>query len=188
MQRTFPAPPALDDRQFEDLVQEVLARVPAHTPEWVPQQGDPGRTLIELFAWLADTILYRANLIPERQRMAFLDLLGKPLMPAQPASGLVQLHFTNPDFTDSILVSRESTIPGKKIFETRAEINVFPIIGECYIKRGLSGDENTELADVMDELKNFHEITDPVDGYITEQVFSAEQTQGTSRCRTGKYR
>lgn len=70
-------PPRLDDRGYDDLVAELLARVPAHTPEWTPQQvGDPGRTLLELFAWLADTVLYRANLIPERQRLAFLQLLA----------------------------------------------------------------------------------------------------------------
>ncbi len=75
-------PPALDDRSYDDLVQEMLASIPAHTPEWTsPQIGDPGRTLIELFAWLADTILYRANLIPERQRIAFLRLLGQPTPP-----------------------------------------------------------------------------------------------------------
>ncbi len=61
-------PPALDDRSYSDLVQDMLDSIPAHTPEWTIQQtGDPGRTLIELFAWLADSILYRANLIPERQ-------------------------------------------------------------------------------------------------------------------------
>ena len=60
-------PPALDDRSFDDLVAELVARIPAHTPEWTqPRPGDPGRTLIDLFAWLGDTILYRANLIPER--------------------------------------------------------------------------------------------------------------------------
>ena len=69
-------PPRLDDRSFEDLFEELIARIPAHTPEWVPQIGDPGRTLLELFAWLGDALLYRANLIPERQRLVFLKLLG----------------------------------------------------------------------------------------------------------------
>ena len=70
-------PPGLDDRRFDDLVEDLIARIPAHTPEWTnPRLGDPGRTLIELFAWLGDTLLYRANLIPERQRLAFLSLLG----------------------------------------------------------------------------------------------------------------
>ena len=37
-------PPALDDRSFNDLVEELLARIPAHTPEWTTRVGDPGRT------------------------------------------------------------------------------------------------------------------------------------------------
>src|SRR4029450_1260139 len=70
-------PPGLDDRRFDDLVEDLIARIPAHTPEWTnPRLGDPGRTLVELFAWLTDTLLYRANLIPERQRLGFSGLLG----------------------------------------------------------------------------------------------------------------
>src|SRR5688500_16145011 len=85
-------PPALDYRGYDDLVADLLARVPAHTPEWThPRPGDPGRTMVELFAWLADTILYRANLVPERQRLAFLRLVGVPMRPAQAARGLVAL-------------------------------------------------------------------------------------------------
>src|SRR3954464_6453688 len=87
-------PPSLDDRRFDDLVEDLIARIPAHTPEWTnPRPGDPGRTLIELFAWLGDTLLYRANLIPERQRRAFLRLLGIPMRPAVAARGLVSLSF-----------------------------------------------------------------------------------------------
>jgi hypothetical protein len=51
-------PPLLDDRRFDDLVADMVARIPAHTPEWTnPRPGDPGRTLIELFAWLGDALL-----------------------------------------------------------------------------------------------------------------------------------
>src|SRR5690349_17387375 len=89
-------PPALDDRSFSDLVDDLLLRIPAHAPEYQNiQVGDPGRTLIELFAWLADTVLYRANLIPERQRLAFLRLLGMPLRPATAARGLCSLRLTD---------------------------------------------------------------------------------------------
>src|SRR5919199_5953888 len=95
-------PPALDDRSFDDLVDEVLARIPAHTPEWTnPRLGDPGRTLIELFAWLTDTLLYRANLIPERQRLAFLRLLGVPLRPAVAAQGLISLALADRQATQA---------------------------------------------------------------------------------------
>src|SRR5882757_6817349 len=54
-------------RRIYDRVSELVARIPAHTPEWTnPRPGDPGRSLIELFAWLGDALLYRVNLIPER--------------------------------------------------------------------------------------------------------------------------
>ena len=82
--------PNLDDRRFDDLVAEATARIEAHTPEWSNiAPGDPGSALIDLFAWLTETILYRQNLIPLRQRRAFMNLLSMPLRPAAPATGLV---------------------------------------------------------------------------------------------------
>src|SRR3954452_18445039 len=94
----MPVPvPRLDDRSAQDLIEDLLRRIPAHTPEWTnPRLGDPGRTLIELFAWLGDTLLYRANLIPERQRLAFLSLLGIGLKPARAATGIVGLSYAQP--------------------------------------------------------------------------------------------
>src|SRR5215831_15970713 len=106
-------PPALDDRSFDDLVQDMLARIPAHTPEWTnPRLGDPGRTLIELFAWLTDTLLYRVNLIPERQRLAFLRLLGEQMRSAIPATGLIVVSLDDPVATDVINVSPFATVKG----------------------------------------------------------------------------
>src|ERR1700745_2476340 len=82
--------PILDDRRFDDLFQEARDRVQAYTPEWTQiNPGDPGSALIDLFAWLTETILYRQNLIPLRQRRAFMNLLSMPLRPATPATGLV---------------------------------------------------------------------------------------------------
>src|SRR4051812_33892511 len=102
-------PPSLDDRRFDDLVDDLIARIPAHTPEWTnPRLGDPGRTLIELFAWLGDALLYRANLVPERQRLVFLKLLGMGLRPAQPACGIVSLSFAQPTVLDAHTLSPQA--------------------------------------------------------------------------------
>src|SRR5258706_14300090 len=106
-------PPSLDDRSFDDLVAELVARIPAHTPEWTnPRPGDPGRTLIELFAWLGDALLYRANLIPERQRLAFLRLLGKPLRPAEPARGVVSVVFDDKEKSTAEQLQAGATLTG----------------------------------------------------------------------------
>ena len=80
--------PTLDDRRYQQLVDEALARIPVHTPEWTNfNKSDPGVTIIEVFAFLAESLIYRSNLIPERNRFKFLNLLGVPLAPAQDSAG-----------------------------------------------------------------------------------------------------
>src|SRR5688500_9215647 len=116
-------PPSLDDRRFDDLVEDLLARIPAHTPEWTnPRLGDPRRTLIELFAWLGDTLLYRANLIPERQRLVFLKLLGQSLRPALPARGLVSLAFAQPTELSAAPLNPGARLKGTVPFDTLTEM------------------------------------------------------------------
>ncbi|MEL6814793.1 MAG: putative baseplate assembly protein [Cyanobacteria bacterium J06598_3] len=82
----------LDDRTFEDLVQECLLRIPRYCPEWTNYNpGDPGVTLIELFSWLVHQMLFRFNQVPRRNYVAFLELLGIRLQPPTPA--LTELTF-----------------------------------------------------------------------------------------------
>src|SRR5258706_11926180 len=82
--------PTLDDRRYPELLDEALRRIPVHNPEWTNfNKSDPGVTLIELFAFLTENLLYRSNQIPERNRRKFLQLLGVPLQPASSAIGLV---------------------------------------------------------------------------------------------------
>jgi len=84
--------PQIDDRRFGQLVEETLARALVHAPEWTNfNQGDPGVTLVQLFAFLTEGLIYRANLIPERNRTRFLQLLRVPLAPASAAQGLVSI-------------------------------------------------------------------------------------------------
>ena len=76
----------LDDRKFKDLVNECILRIPRYTPEWTNYNAsDPGITLIELFAWLTDQMLFRFNQVPRRNYVTFLQLLGIRLQPATPA-------------------------------------------------------------------------------------------------------
>ncbi|MEH2198742.1 putative baseplate assembly protein [Nostoc sp.] len=76
----------LDDRAFDDLVQECIMRIPRYCPEWTDHNlSDPGITLIELFAWLTDQMLLRFNQVPRKNYVAFLELLGIRLQPPAPA-------------------------------------------------------------------------------------------------------
>jgi len=85
----------LDDRSFEDLVEECILRIPRYCPEWTNHNpGDPGITLIELFAWLTDQMLMRFNQVPRRNYVAFLELLGIRLQPPAPAECELTFYLT----------------------------------------------------------------------------------------------
>jgi predicted phage baseplate assembly protein len=82
---TLPAP-ALDDRSFQDIVDEAKRLIPRYCPEWTDHNvSDPGVTLIELFAWMTEMMLYRVNQIPDKHYTKFLELMGIELFPASPA-------------------------------------------------------------------------------------------------------
>lgn len=76
-------PPVLDDRTFQQLVDEAKARIPRYTAEWTNfNVSDPGYTLVQLHAWLAETILYRLNKLPDLNYIKFLQLLNVRPRPA----------------------------------------------------------------------------------------------------------
>ena len=78
--------PTLDDRRFQDIVDEAKRRIPRHCPEWTDHNvSDPGIALVELFAWMTEMLLYRVNQVPDRLYAKFLELMGITLYSAAPA-------------------------------------------------------------------------------------------------------
>lgn len=163
--------PSLDDRRFDDLVAELLDRIPAHTPEWThPSPGDPGRTLIELFAFLGDTILFRANQVPERQRRVFLNLLGLGRRPARPARGLLALRL--PDEAREAVDLRQGARVDKPLpFESGEEVSIAPVSGEVYIKRRVGVATHPELAETIAQLGQLYGARE-LDTYETTPLFA----------------
>lgn len=86
---TLPAP-HLDDRSFQDLVDDAKRLVQQRCPEWTDHNvSDPGVTLIETFAWMTDLLLYRLNRVPDRHYVKFLELIGLKLFPPTAANAAV---------------------------------------------------------------------------------------------------
>ena len=84
--------PTLDDRRFQDLVDDAKRLVQRRCPEWTDHNvSDPGVTLIETFAFMVDQLLYRLNRVPDRLYLKFLELLGVRLFP--PTAATVDVTF-----------------------------------------------------------------------------------------------
>ena len=132
--------PILDDRNFEQLLTEAKRRIPVYTPEWTnfDVESDPGITIVELFAFLTESLLYRADRIPERNRFKFLQLLGVPLQQAAPASGLIVFRNERGPVAELRLPRGVVVAAGSVQFLTRDDVNVLPIEGQVYYKRRIS--------------------------------------------------
>jgi predicted phage baseplate assembly protein len=131
-------PPNLDDRTWQDLVNEAVALIPTYAPQWTDyNSSDLGITLIELFAWLVEGLTYRLNRVPDKNYIAFLNLLGitrEPAIPAQvfltftaqpPAAGQVPTPIPVPKGTQAQTQGTESEAP--IIFETDVDGSALPI-------------------------------------------------------------
>src|ERR1700709_1292877 len=79
--------PDLDDRRFQQIVDEAKRLIPSLCPEWTNHNvSDPGVALIELFAWMSELIIFRLNQTPDKLYTQFLNLLGVRPFPSEAAT------------------------------------------------------------------------------------------------------
>jgi hypothetical protein len=123
-------PPNLDDRTWQDLVDEMRALIPVYAPHWTDHNpSDLGISLIELFAWLVEGVIYRLNRVPEKNYVAFLRLLGITRDPPTPA--YTYLTFTAGDTKVPVPAGTQAQTPASEgevpvVFETDEDITVLP--------------------------------------------------------------
>ena len=87
--------PVLDRRTWPELVSEARSLLPRYTGDWSDYNvHDPGVTLVELFAWLSEMLLFRADRVPPPELRAFLRWLGIEPQPAQVATTVLALQVT----------------------------------------------------------------------------------------------
>lgn len=148
----------LDDRRFDDLVAEARQRLVSQLPELAQVvEGDPLYAITDLMAWMTETIIYRANLIPERQRQAFLNLLQIPLRPAQPARGLVAIHSSSKQAQlPKLLPDATRLSAGKVILSTRGELQPTPLALRLMIKERLSISDLNAMGVTLNQLRELY--------------------------------
>lgn len=89
--------PRLDDRHFQDLVDDAKRMIMARCPGWTDHNvSDPGVTIIEAFAHMTDVLLYRLNRVPDRLYVKFLELIGLTLHPPTSAGTGVTFSLSSP--------------------------------------------------------------------------------------------
>jgi hypothetical protein len=131
--------PNLDNRTYEQILQEARKSISNYTSQWTNHNpADPGVTIIELFSWLADITNYRINLVTEGHCLKYLKLLG--IRPHGILPATADLNFE----TEEIIHLKKGTVfmtekTGEGIeFELSESITVIPFQLEKIIVNEMS--------------------------------------------------
>ena len=120
--------PVLDDKTFNEIVDEARLLIPRYYPEWTDHNvHDPGITFIELFAWLAEMQIYQLDQITDRNYKNFLQLLNFYPCDIQPA----KVDITFKQITSEIPIPAGTQIftgvePEQLVYEVQEDFNLVP--------------------------------------------------------------
>jgi predicted phage baseplate assembly protein len=158
--------PNLDDRRFQELVDEAKRLVQQRCPEWTDHNvSDPGVTLIELFAWMTDQLVYRLNRVPDRHYVKFLELLGLRLYPATAArtgltfwlSGPIEQPVVVPAGTQTS--TPYSDIEDSVVFTTTEQLDI-PPCELISVKTAKADEDADDRSDILQGGKPFPAFSD----------------------------
>jgi predicted phage baseplate assembly protein len=149
--------PNLDDRRFQDLVDDAKHLVQQRCPEWTDHNvSDPGVTLIEAFAQMVDQLIYRLNRVPDRHYIKFLDLLGVQLFPPTAATASATFWLAAPQ-PETVLVRAETEVATPRtdieepvVFSTTEELRIVA----CELRRVATRPAGLDAADGTTRLEN----------------------------------
>lgn len=151
--------PELDDRRFQDLVDETKRLIPRYCPEWTNHNlSDPGVALIELFAWMSEMVLFRLNQVPDRLYTKFLDLVGiQPFAPSVARADLTFLLSTVRDQPTLVpagtMVATQGDVTGGStvVFTTVEDLVIAPL--EMVAAKTAQATAEERYTDVWDDLR-----------------------------------
>ncbi len=129
----MPVPaPSIDKRSFDELVAQTEKLLQDYSA-WQPTANghEPGRALVRICARLAELVVDRLNRVPDKNFLAFLDLVGLELLAPQPARVPLTFQLATGSTEDALVPARTpvAAIPSEGqtepiVFETERELVV----------------------------------------------------------------
>ncbi len=148
--------PILDDRSYAQLRDELVRRISVYTPEWTDHnESDPGIALLELFAYLGESTLFRFNQIPETTKIEFLRLLGVRARTARPATALLA---ASTDRAAGVPIEAGTEVrAGSVVFSTTGATHVWPVevtaVGKTFKESWTAAAAQVKKWSGLDQLK-----------------------------------
>ena len=153
--------PNLDDRRFQQFVDDAKRYLQQRAPEWTDHNvSDPGVTLIETVAYMADQLVYRLNRVPDKNYLAFLDLLGVTLFPPGAARAPLTFWLSAP-LAQTVVVPAGAEVAAERtgteeaiVFATLADLRIV----SCELKAVLTRPDGESAANRTPDLTEGRDV------------------------------
>ncbi|MFZ6765722.1 hypothetical protein ACO0LM_01460 [Undibacterium sp. Di26W] len=138
--------PNLDRKSYQKLLAEMIRRIPQYTRQWTNyNDSDPGITLLQLLAWLDESLLYQANAIPLATQENYLRwVLGLAL--SDNTTAYASAAVTDNDFAfldlQQVLAALEQ---GPPLSKASLQQHVLHYIAQPYMALSLSSVEQLAM-------------------------------------------
>ena len=157
----------LDNREYQEIRDDAVDSIVKHCPEWTNHNvSDPGITIVELLSSMSEDVISRLNRVPDKNYLAFLDLIGIKQRLARPSDTQVTFtmsegHQASLDKKDTILIKQGSVLSTDPkgdedtiLFETTKDLYISNIkLLNIYSKTFNTYRQRDDIVDNMASLK-----------------------------------
>lgn len=149
-------PPKLDGRSAAVIFEELTARLAGGVSGLRP--APPAEALMQIFARYAEIVIDKLDRVPERNFLAYLNLLGVTPVPAHPARVPLTFAATNTSATVSVPARTQVAAPPPEgesepvVFETDRVLELTTAKLQQVFLLDPAGDVETELQDLAQKV------------------------------------
>ena len=119
--------PTIDKRDTEEIAKEIRTLAPYYVPELdLSDDTGAGIALLKIFSRMQKLVIDRLNRVPPKNFVAFLDMIGMGLLPAQPARAPVTFYLAEGTTENAPIPEKTQIAAGEVVFETDANMVATP--------------------------------------------------------------
>lgn len=151
-------PPKFDERTSADVCRAVQKLLPRYIDGWPEESSLAGATgaVIGVFGRFCEVIIERLNRVPEKNLLAFLDLLGFSPLPPQPARVPITFSLAPQSPGDTLVpaLTQVAAAPRKgkqepTIFETQSALTVTSARLESLLSKDPRTDRYADYSSIL---------------------------------------
>lgn len=149
--------PKIDARSAQDISRQLRKLLAAYAPQW--KDATPSglsAALIGIFSRFSEIVIQRLNKTPDKNLLAYLDMLGLSLLPPQPARAPLTFFLTAGSLTDALVPAGTQVAAkpaegdaGPVVFETERELSVVAARLDAAVTRDPSRDAFSDQSAII---------------------------------------